>query len=194
MPAPNSEELSMPTRVTLTEVADMTPEQRAVYEKFESNLTRALLLTKNSAAAHLALGGTFTVGLLSLLDREVIVLRVAKLRDSEFERLLHYPLARKAGLDDTEIKAIEEALYDELPAERAALVRYVTDCMVDHKASEEAYWGLRAYYSQNEIAEATHLAGHSAMTAMYLASLDIPLDESIASWGRLTEVQDAVEG
>ncbi|MFE6467930.1 carboxymuconolactone decarboxylase family protein [Streptomyces rochei] len=194
MPAPNSEELSMPTRVTLTEVADMTPEQRAVYEKCESNLTRALLLTKNSAAAHLALGGTFTVGLLSLLDREVIVLRVAKLRDSEFERLLHYPLARKAGLDDTEIKAIEEALYDELPAERAALVRYVTDCMVDHKASEEAYWGLRAYYSQNEIAEATHLAGHSAMTAMYLASLDIPLDEGIASWGRLTEVQDAVEG
>ncbi|GAA1890179.1 carboxymuconolactone decarboxylase family protein [Streptantibioticus ferralitis] len=177
-------------RVTLTAVADMTPEQRAVYEKFESNLTRALLLTKNSAAAHLALGGTFTVGLLSLLDREVIVLRVAKLRDSEFERLLHYPLAKKAGLNDTEIKAIEDGLYDELPACRAALVRYVTECMVDHKASADSFFALREHYSQNEIAEITHLAGHSAMTAMYLASLDIPLDEGIASWGRLTEVQN----
>ncbi|WP_037855496.1 carboxymuconolactone decarboxylase family protein [Streptomyces sp. NRRL S-340] len=182
----------MAPRVTLTEVADMTPEQRAVYEKFQSNLTRALLLTKDSAAAHLALGATFTVGLLGLLDREVIVLRVAKLRDSEFERLLHYPLAKKAGLDDAEIQAIEEGRYDEMPASRAALVRYVTDCMVDHRASEEAFRALREHYSQNEIAEVTHLAGHSAMTAMYLASLDIPLDEGIASWGRLTEVREQV--
>ncbi|MEU2656384.1 carboxymuconolactone decarboxylase family protein [Streptomyces sp. NPDC007325] len=181
-------------RVVLTEVDDMTPEQRAVYEKFQSNLTRALLLTKDSAAAHLALGGTFTVGLLSLLDREVVVLRVAHLRDSEFERFLHYPLARKAGLDDTEIKAIEEADYAQLPPGRAALVRYVSECMEQHKASAEAFFALREFYDQHEIAEITHLAGHSAMTAMYLASLDIPLDEGIASWGRLTEVRDAVQG
>ncbi|MFE2015709.1 carboxymuconolactone decarboxylase family protein [Streptomyces sp. NPDC059491] len=181
-------------RVVLTEVDDMTPEQLAVYEKFQSNLTRALLLTKNSAAAHLALGGTFTVGLLGLLDREVVVLRVAHLRDSEFERFLHYPLARKAGLDDLEIKAIEEADYAQLPPERAALVRYVSECMEDHKASAETFFALRAFYSQSEIAEITHLAGHSAMTAMYLASLDIPIDEGIASWGRLTEVRDAAQG
>lgn len=184
--------MSTTARVTLTEVADMTPQQLAVYEKFQSNLTRALLLTKNSAAAHLALGATFTVGLLSLLDREVVVLRVARLRDSEFERLLHLPLAKQAGLDDTEIKAIEEGRYDELPPARAALVRYVTDCTVDHKASAEAFFALREHYSQHEIAEITHLAGHSAMTAMYLASLDIPLDEGIASWGRLTEVRGEV--
>ncbi|WP_328718784.1 carboxymuconolactone decarboxylase family protein [Streptomyces sp. NBC_00247] len=179
-------------RVVLTEVDDMSPEQRAVYEKFQSNLTRALLLTKDSAAAHLALGGTFTVGLLSLLDREVVVLRVAHLRDSEFEKFLHYPLAHKAGLDADAIKAIETADYDQLPSSRAALVRYVTECMEDHKASAEAFFALREFYSQNEIAEITHLAGHSAMTAMYLASLDIPIDEGIASWGRLTEVRDAV--
>ncbi|MEU6393051.1 hypothetical protein [Streptomyces sp. NPDC046939] len=179
-------------RVVLTEVEDMTPEQLAVYEKFQSNLTRALLLTKDSAAAHLALGGTFTVGLLSLLDREVVVLRVAHLRDSEFERFLHYPLARKAGLDDLAIKAIEEADYAQLPPARAALVRYVTECMEDHKASAEAFFALREFYSQHEVAEVTHLAGHSAMTAMYLASLDIPIDDDIASWGRLTEVGDTV--
>ncbi|MFE4973485.1 carboxymuconolactone decarboxylase family protein [Kitasatospora sp. NPDC056651] len=179
----------MTERVTLTEVADMTPEQHEVYEKFQSNLTRALLLTKGSAGPHLALGGSFTVGLLSLLDREVIVLRVAKLRDSEFERVLHYPLAVKAGLTDAEIEAIEEGRFDEMPASRAALVRYVDDCILLHKAGHDAFWGLREHYSQNEIAEVTHLAGHSAMTAMFLASLDIPIDEGIASWGRLTEVK-----
>ncbi|MER7674464.1 hypothetical protein ABTY61_39210 [Kitasatospora sp. NPDC096128] len=179
----------MTDRVTLTDVADMTPAQREVYEKFQSNLTRALLLTKGSAGPHLALGGSFTVGLLSLLDREVIVLRVAKLRDSEFERLLHYPLAVKAGLTDAEIEAIEEGRFEEMPPSRAALVRYVDDCMLEHKAGHDAFWGLREHYSQNEVAEVTHLAGHSAMTAMFLASLEIPLDQDIASWGRLTEVE-----
>jgi alkylhydroperoxidase family enzyme len=131
----------MTERVTLPEVETMSPEQAAVYERFQSNLTRALLLTKNSAGAHLALGATFTVGLLSDLLREVVVLRVAALRDSDFERALHYPLALKAGLDEDEIEAIEKGRFDGMPADRAALVRYVDDCIQLHKAGEEAFWG-----------------------------------------------------
>lgn len=179
----------MSERVTLPTVESMSPEQAAVYERFQSNLTRALLLTKNSAGAHLALGATFTVGLLSDLLREVIVLRVAALRDSEFERALHYPLALAAGLSADEIDTIENGRCDEMPADRAALVRYVDDCIMWHKAGDEAFWGLHEYFTENEIAETTHLAGHAAMTAMFLASLEIPLDEKLASWSRLTELQ-----
>ncbi|WP_304452167.1 carboxymuconolactone decarboxylase family protein [Nocardiopsis sp. YSL2] len=180
----------MSDRVTLTEVSEMSAEQLSVYEKFQSNLTRALLLTKGSAAPHLALGASFTVGLLSDLDREVIVMRVAKLRESEFERRLHYPLALKAGLSEEEIAAIEDGYFDRMDDSRAALVRYVDDCILRHRASEAAFHTLAEHYSQNEIAEVTHLTGHCAMTAMYLDSLGIPLDEETASWGRLTEIQD----
>lgn len=183
--------IPMTQRVTLTPVDDMTPEQRDVYDKFPSNLTRALLLTRGSAAPHLALGASFTKGLLSDLDREVIVLRVAKLRDSAFERLLHLHLAYKAGLTEADIHAIEDGDYDRMPTGRAALVRYVTECIDQHKAGELAFRALREFYSQNEIAEVTHLAGHAAMTAMYLASLDIPLDEHLTSWDRLADVQGA---
>jgi alkylhydroperoxidase family enzyme len=178
-------------RVTLPEVSEMTEEQRAVYDRFQSNLTRALLLTKGSAGPHLALGGSFTVGLLSFSDREVIVLRVAKLRDSAFEKMLHHPLALKAGLTEDEISDIENGAFDKLPPARAALVRYVDDCMQQHRASAESFRALREFYSENEIAEVTHLAGHSAMTAMFLSSLDIPLDEGETSWGRLTELNGA---
>ncbi|WFE96724.1 carboxymuconolactone decarboxylase family protein [Micromonospora sp. WMMD987] len=181
----------MTQRVTLTPVEDMSPEQRDVYDKFPSNLTRALLLTRGSAAPHLALGASFTKGLLSDLDREVIVLRVAALRDSAFERLLHLHLAYKAGLTDADIEAVERGDLDRMPAGRAALVRYVTECIVEHRASASAFAALREFYSQHEIAEVTHLAGHAAMTAMYLASLDIPLDEHLTSWDRLAEVQGA---
>lgn len=172
-------------RVELTSPADMTPEQLEVYGRFPSNLTRSLLLTKGSAGPHLALGGSFTVGLVSFLDREVVVMRVAKLLESAFERLIHYPLAIKAGLTETEIADIENGHYAQMEPKRIALLQYVSECTLNYKASAEAFWSLREHYSQNEIAEITHLAGHCAMTAMYLASLDVPLDESETSWDKL---------
>lgn len=181
----------MTQRVTLTEVDDMTPDQAAVYQRFQSNLTRALLLTKGSAAPHLALGASFTTGLLPLQLREIVVLRVAKLRDSAFERALHHPLAVESGLSEAEIEAVEEGRYGEMAPDRAALVQYVTECTVEHAASATAFQALREHLSQNEIAEVTHLAGHAMLTAMYLASLDIPLDARLASWSRLAELQQS---
>lgn len=176
------------TRVTLTPIDEMTVAQREVYDKFQSNLTRALLLTKQSAAPHLALGAAFTQGLLSDLDREVIVLRVAALRDSAFERSLHLHLALKAGLTADDINDIENGFVTRMPTGRAALVQYVDDCILQHAASDGSFTELSRFYTQNEIAEITHLAGHAALTAMYLASLQIPLDDDIASWDNLAAV------
>ncbi|MCT6795048.1 carboxymuconolactone decarboxylase family protein [Klebsiella pneumoniae subsp. pneumoniae] len=174
--------------VKLPEVEDMTAEQLSVYEKFRSNLTKALLITKCSAGPHLALGGALTKGYLNDLEREVIVLRVAKLVNSEFERVIHYPLAIKAGLSEEEIDDIENGRYEKLSPRRAAMVKYITECIENTKASPSAFRSLNGFYSQGEIADATHLAGHCWMTAMYLASLAIPLDTQEASWDRLTEL------
>lgn len=176
------------SRVKLTEVADMTPEQLSVYEKFPSNLTRGLLLTKCSAGAHLALGGAITQGWLNNYEREIIVMRVAKLVDSEFERVIHYPLAIKAGLSEEEIDDIEHGHYHKMDDRRKAMVFYISECIEKGKASASAYADVNRFYSQGEIADATHLAGHCWMTAMYLSSLDIPLDQQETSWDRLTEL------
>lgn len=179
------------TRVDLPPVESLTDEQRAVYDRFQSNLVRALLLTKKSAAPHLDLGAAFTDGLLSDLDREVIVLRVAYLRNSAFERHLHLHLALKAGLTPEDIAGIEGGFIAKMPEQRAALIRYVDDCILQHAASEGSFTELRRFYSVSEVAEVTHLAGHAALTAMYLASLQIPLDDDIASWDNLADVVGA---
>lgn len=176
--------------VKLTEVQDMTQEQLSVYEKFPSNLTRGLLLTKCSAGPHLALGGALTKGYLNDYEREIIVMRVAKLINSEFERIIHYPLAIKAGLTEQEINDIENGNYEAMDSRRKAMMKYITECILDGKASISSFRSLNEFYSQGEIADATHLAGHCWMTAMYLASLDIPLDEQETSWSRLTELNN----
>ncbi|TFH90269.1 carboxymuconolactone decarboxylase family protein [Vibrio ouci] len=177
-------------RVDLIPVENMSDKQKHVYEKFPSNLTRALLLTKCSAGPHLALGGAITQGYLNDFEREIIVMRVAKLVDSEFERLIHYPLAIKAGLSEKEIDDIERANYQDMPPKRQAMVRYISECILEGKASASSFRQLNEFYTQGEIADATHLAGHCWMTAMYLSSLDIPLDENLASWSRLTELNE----
>lgn len=175
------------SRVQLPEVSKMTPEQKDVYVRFPSNLARALLLTKNSAGAHFDLGASFTKGLLSFLDREVVVMRVAKLVDSAFERRIHYPLALKSGLSESEIQDIELGNLRNMTKDRAALVNYVSECITSGKASLESFRVLRQYYDQHAIAEVTHLAGHAWMTAMYVASLDIPVDEHETSWDNLAK-------
>ncbi|MBD2816902.1 hypothetical protein ID850_19770 [Xenorhabdus sp. Flor] len=73
---------------------------------------------------------------------------------------------------------------------RKAMVKYITECILAGKASAASFRNLNKFYSQGEIADATHLAGHCWMTAIYLASLDIPLDEKETSWSRLTELND----
>ncbi|WP_275387618.1 carboxymuconolactone decarboxylase family protein [Xenorhabdus bovienii] len=176
--------------VKLTEVQDMTQEQLSVYEKFPSNLTRGLLLTKCSAGPHLALGGALTKGYLNDYEREIIVMRVAKLVNSEFERIIHYPLAIKAGLTEQEISDIENGNYEAMDSRRKAMVKYITECILEGKASASSFRSLNEFYSQGEIADATHLAGHCWMTAMYLASLDIPFDEQETSWSRLTDLNN----
>lgn len=45
-------------------------------------------------------------GLLSDRARELVILRVAGVRDSPFERATHEPIARRAGLSDDELAAL----------------------------------------------------------------------------------------
>ncbi|SHF55128.1 carboxymuconolactone decarboxylase family protein [Vibrio gazogenes] len=176
--------------VELKKISEMSKEELSVYDKFPSNLTRGLLLTKCSAGPHLALGGALTQGYLNDYEREIIVLRVAKLVNSDFERIIHYPLAIKAGLTEKEIDDIENANYSNMSENRVSMLKYITECILQGSASVESFKELNKYYTQGEIADATHLAGHCWMTAMYLSSLNIPLDETETSWDKLTELNN----
>ena len=111
------------SRIPLVSTAEMTEEQHAQYDRFPSNLTRALLLMDQRLASALPnLANALRASSLEAKLREAVILRVAALQGSAYERMQHLGQAHKVGWNDEDIVAIEaggKALSD--PKLKAAL-------------------------------------------------------------------------
>jgi hypothetical protein len=85
-------------RMELVRVEDMPPDQRAQYDRFPSNLSRALLLTDGRLAKALPeVANALRASGLDAKLREALILRVAALSGSAYERMQHLEQARKFG-------------------------------------------------------------------------------------------------
>ena len=109
--------------------------------------------------------------------RELVILRVGALSDSAYERMQHLPPARKAGWSDGEIAAIEAGQADRLDPVDGALLRFVDECVRDVRVSDRTYAEISHHLSEEEIAETVLLIGYYMMTARFLETLKIDLDE-----------------
>ncbi len=173
------------SRLALIEPESMTEEQRAQYRRFPANLTRALLRTCSSTAAYLSLGASFAHGKLIAGDRELVILRVAALSQSAYERMQHLPIARASGWSDDGIAAIEDGNQQLLDVREAALLRFVDECVYRVRVSDATFAALRLFFTEEEIAEATLLIGHYMMTARFLETLGVELDSEPTPWSGL---------
>lgn len=173
------------SRISLVQPESMTEAQQAQYHRFPANLTRALLRTRASTAAYLSLGASFTQGSLSARDRELVILRVGALSQSAYERMQHLPIARSVGWTDAEIAAIEAGRQQAFDARTATLLRFVDECVHRVRVSDATLADLKDFLTEEEIAEATLLVGHYMMTARFLETLGVELDDEPTSWSGL---------
>ena len=65
----------------------MSNEQKKQYDRFPSNLVRALLVTTSSTKGYISLGASFPAGQLADKDREMVILRIGALSKSAYERM-----------------------------------------------------------------------------------------------------------
>lgn len=110
--------------------------------------------------------------------RELVILRVAALTQSTFERVQHEPMARAAGCADAEVAAAVDLARDldtALPPDTAALLRFV-DHVVASYGDPAAVVDVHPHFTDDQIATFTLLIGHYVMTAMFLKTTDVPLD------------------
>jgi alkylhydroperoxidase family enzyme len=170
-------------RLPLVREQDMTPEQRAQFERFPSNLTRGLLLAAPRLAKALpeVANALRDSGLHAKL-REAAILRVAHLTGSAYERMQHYGQALKAGWRADEIAQIEGAGAVAFTGAPAALLRFVDECVRDLRVSDEAFDALRASLCARDIATVLFLVGHYMSVARFVANLDIELDDEPDEW------------
>ena len=151
--------------------------------RFPLNLTRMLLHSPDAVGPYVDLAFALQKhGRLPAKLRELVVLRVAALSSSSYERTQHEPAARRAGASDAELASAESGHPAGLDPDIALAFRFAEECARDVKVSDQTIQEAQRRFSPSEVAELTLLVGFSMMTARFLETLKIdadpPLDTS----------------
>jgi alkylhydroperoxidase family enzyme len=134
-------------------------------------LARAFLTFNN----HVATGST-----LQARDRELLILRIAWLREAEYEYLQHVILGMRAGLTEAELARIpdgpEDAAWSE---EDADLLRASDELYADACISAATWARLAQRYNEQQLLDIVFLVGCYETVAMMMKTVAIPLEEGV---------------
>lgn len=133
----------------------------------------ALMAVYTRLGRHLLLEGT-----LDPLLREAVILRVGQLCRSDYEWHQHVSVARAIGMPEQILEAIEAERFDELPDDLQLGVRVTEELHHNHVVSPATFEAVRARFDEAQIVELMLLPGFYTMTAGYLRSLDIEVEEA----------------
>ena len=109
--------------------------------------------------------------------RELTILRVATLSESEYEWVQHVPVAQQMGVTKEQIDAIstwEQASC--FSDKERSILRYIDEVAQNIKVKDETFNTLRNHLSEREILELTFVIGHWGMLARVLVALEVDLD------------------
>ena len=110
-------------------------------------------------------------GTLPRRETELVILRVAHLRDNAYESAHHERLSRRAGVRREEIALVRQGPDGpRLDAERERVILAAVDLLHHEQDLDDVSWAaLRAHVSENEAIELIFLVGHYEMLATYIS-------------------------
>ncbi|MEZ5143458.1 MAG: carboxymuconolactone decarboxylase family protein [Acidimicrobiales bacterium] len=127
---------------------------------------------------HVLFGST-----LSPRERELLVLRVAAVRGSEYEQAQHRVLAGDAGLTPEEIERVaagpDAPGWSELDR---ALVRAADELVRDATITEDTWSTLAAAFDVHQLMDLVFTVGAYDLLAMALRSFGVELDADLEVW------------
>jgi len=166
-------------RIPYLSPEEMTPEFREMLkDRFDLNLYRMLPHAPTVGAGFLKMGGAILRQ--SELDpqlREIAILRVGFLSRASYEIHQHKRIARKVGLSEEKIAAIEHAPASAVfsPLEKLVL-RYTDDVVANVKASEPLFDELLSKLSNRTMAELTLTIGFYMAVSRFLENFEVDIE------------------
>jgi 4-carboxymuconolactone decarboxylase len=118
-------------------------------------------------------------GRLPQVDTELVILRVAHLRGSEYELQHHRWMGRRRGLDDQTqalIFAWPNATANALTDRQQTLLSATDEFILTRAISPEVWRRLSSHLDRRQIIEFCLLAGQYDCLAATMSALQIPLD------------------
>jgi alkylhydroperoxidase family enzyme len=117
-------------------------------------------------------------GRLPRVDTELVILRVAHLRDSEYELQHHHKMGRRRGLDD-QTQAMIFAWPNPaggLTVRQRTLLSATDEFINNRSISPEVWQQLSSHLDRRQLIEFCMLAGQYDGLAATMSALEIPLD------------------
>ncbi len=118
---------------------------------------------------------------LSPRQRELLVLRVAALRDSTYEWAQHAVLAEDAGLDRDEVARIAEGPEAGWSGLEHAMLQAVDELVADAKIADGTWTVLAAELDEHQLMDLVFTVGAYDALAMAFRSFGVPLDDDLLS-------------
>lgn len=171
------------SRIPLADSATLNDTQQAQYDRFPSNLTRAVLLLDDRLAALLpASANALRATDLDPAWREAVILRVAAQSHSAYERFQHLDPARATGWSDQQISDIESGRFGRLDSDVAALLTFVDAAVAGTDTTDETFGAARAVLTDRQLVNVIALVGHYMTVARITGILRIELDDAPDPW------------
>jgi alkylhydroperoxidase family enzyme len=123
-------------------------------------------------------GASLLQGTIGDRERELVILRVAYLTESEYEWAQHVPMARAAGVTEAEVEALLMARERyEWPHADDVLLRVADELDFLGFLEDETWDGAHAVLGDAGMIELLMLVGQYQMVAMILRTLRIQLED-----------------
>ena len=117
--------------------------------------------------------------------REVLILRVAHLSNSDYELFHHLSIARNLGMSEEALKALETGDFAVLREEERVVAQFTTEVVRDVSPSDETLAATRALFSDPLIFEMVAIIGVYMMTARVIAVGGCEIDgTAVSSWDK----------
>jgi AhpD family alkylhydroperoxidase len=118
-------------------------------------------------------------GKLPRRDTELVILRVAHLRDCTYEWNHHVRLGRRAGVDEDDVRRITEGPAASGWSDREEAILSAVDEIDSGGDVSDATWDrLRSHLSQRDLVELVFLVGHYEMLATAIGTLRMQPDQA----------------
>jgi alkylhydroperoxidase family enzyme len=115
---------------------------------------------------------------LSHVNRELLILQVAKIEGGEYEWRQHVPIALGVGVTQAQIDALESSKDDaaSFNAAERALLAFSREVVVNVRVPEAVFAGVRNHFSDQEIVESIFTIGCYMMMARLTEATETDLD------------------
>ena len=117
-------------------------------------------------------------GKLDPLLREMAIIRTGILCGSDYEVHQHWAMARKLGMSDEKIKAVDTGSSSPVFSDLEKLVlRFTEELVQDKKTSDEIFHELLLHLDYATISELTITVGYYTMVSVFLRNFEIEIEK-----------------